>query len=98
MEFQFLFLPKMVRNGIPKFSLLKMVGKEFQGFIIENGLELNGFSLPINGLERNFEVFLFCETDGIPTELPPVPSCFVFREIIFLSENGNPKPNTTGSG
>jgi hypothetical protein len=84
----------MAWNGLPKFSLLKMgrkgIGKEFQGFIIENGLEWNGFSLPRNGSERNSEVFLFRETDGIPTELPSVPSCFVFCGIIFLSENGNP--------
>jgi hypothetical protein len=46
-------------------------------------LEWNGFSLPMNGSERNSEVFLFHETDGIPTELPFVPSCFVFRGIFF---------------
>ncbi len=58
----------------------------------KNGLERNskGFFLPRNGSERNSEVFLFRETGGIPTELPSVPSCFVFRGIIFLSENGNP--------
>ncbi len=58
----------------------------------ENGLERNskGFSLPRNGSERNSEVFPFRETGGIPKELPSVPSCFVFRGIIFLSEKGNP--------
>ncbi len=94
----------MVRNGIPSFFFFrkwfgtefqsflfwKWFGKEFQGFIIANVLEWNGFSLPRNGSERNSEVFLFRETDGIPTELPSVPSCFIFRGIIFFSENGNP--------
>jgi hypothetical protein len=40
-----------------------------------------------NGIPR---VFLFRETGEIPTELLSVPSCSVFRGIIFLSENGNP--------
>ncbi len=58
----------------------------------KNGLERNskGFFLPRNSSERNSEIFLFRETGGIPTELPSAPSCFVFRGIIFLSENGNP--------
>jgi hypothetical protein len=88
----------MVRNWIPSFPFFfrkwfrteswsflfwKWFGKDFQGFIIETGLEWNGFSLPRNGSERNSEVFLFRGTDGIPTELPSIPSCFVFRGIIF---------------
>jgi hypothetical protein len=60
-------------------------------FIVENGLEWNGFSLPRNSSERNSKVFLFRETDGISTGLPSVPSCFVFRGIIFVSENGDPR-------
>ncbi len=89
---EFFFLPKIVWNGIPKFSLLKMVRKGIPGFIIRKwfGTEFQGFSLPRNGSERNSEVFLFRETGVIPKELPSVPSCFVFRGIIFLSENGNP--------
>ncbi len=91
------------------FSLLKMVETEFRGFsfpkivwnrisrffLSENGSEQNSknFSLPRNGLERNSEVFLFRETGGIPIELPSVPSCSVFRGIIFLSENGNTSVN-----
>jgi hypothetical protein len=59
-EFSSFSLPKMVRNGIPNFVFFrKWFGTEFQGFIIENGLEWNGFSLPRNGSERNSEVFLF---------------------------------------
>jgi hypothetical protein len=58
---EFFFLPKMVQNGIPKFSLLKMVWKgiprfyhsktEFQGFFSSKkwfGTEFRGFSLPRN--------------------------------------------------
>jgi hypothetical protein len=61
----------------------------------KNGLEQNskGFFIPRNGSERNSKIFLFRETGGIPTELPSVPSCFVVRGIIFLSENGNPSPD-----
>jgi hypothetical protein len=69
----------MVWNGIPRF------------FSSKNGLEWNsqGFSLPRNGSERNFKVFLLLETGGIPTELSSVPSCSVLPEVgianIFLS-------------
>jgi hypothetical protein len=58
----------------------------------KNGFEQNskGFSLQRNGSERNSEVFLFRETGRIPPELPSVLSCFVFRGIIYLSENGYP--------
>jgi hypothetical protein len=51
----------------------------------KNGLERNskGYFLPRNGSERNSEDFLFRETGGISTELLSVPSCFVFRGIIF---------------
>ncbi len=34
-------------------------------------------------------IILFPETGGIPTKQWYVPSCFVFREIIFLLEIGN---------
>jgi hypothetical protein len=90
---EFFFLPQMVRNGIPKFSLLKMVWKGIPWFyhskMVWNGIP-RVFFRPRNGSERNSEVFLFRETGGIPTELPSVPSCFVFRGKIFLSKNGNP--------
>ncbi len=65
---EFFFLPKMVRNGIPKFSLLKMVRTGIPRSI-KNGLEWNGFSLPRNGSERNSEVLLFRKgrnSDGTP--------------------------------
>jgi hypothetical protein len=87
---EFFFFRKWFGTEFWSFLFWKWFGKEFQSFIIENGLEWNGFSLTRNGSERNSEVFLFCETDGILKELPSVPSCFVFCRIIFLSENGNP--------
>jgi hypothetical protein len=63
-----------------------------------NGSEWNseGFSLPRNDSERNSEGFLFRKTSGIPTELPSVPSCSVFRGNFFLLENGNIKTDTPG--
>ncbi len=33
---------------------------------------------------------MFRETGGIPTKQWSLPSCFVFREIIFFLEIGNP--------
>jgi hypothetical protein len=67
---------EMVRNKIPRvFSSKKWFGTEFWGFF-----------LPRNGLELNSEVFLFCETGGIPTELPSVPSCPPFHGIIFCQK------------
>jgi hypothetical protein len=95
--FKFFSLPKMIRNGIPRFFLFrKWFRTEFRGFshpkMVWDGTS-KGFSLPRNGSEQNSEVFLFRETSGIPTELPTVPSCSVFHGIIFLSENGNPSLN-----
>jgi hypothetical protein len=87
----------MVQNGIQRVFLIReWFGTEFRGFSLQrNGSERNsdGFSLPINGSERNSEVFLLRETGGIPTELPSVLTCSIFRGIIFLSENGNPIGN-----
>ncbi len=48
---------------------------------------------PRNDSERNSSSFLFCEIGGIPKEQWSGPSCFVFREIIFLLEIGNPMSN-----
>jgi hypothetical protein len=93
MEFGVLFCSE---NGSERnsevFSSKNGLERNSKVLSFENGLERNskGFSLPRNGSERNSEVFLFRETGGIPTELPSVPSCFVSRGIIFLSENGNP--------
>ncbi len=64
------------------FSSKKWFGTAFWGFFSFEkwfGTELWGF--------------FFCETGGIPTELPSVPSCSVSCGIIFLSENGNPITN-----
>jgi hypothetical protein len=78
--FSSVFCSKMVWN---RFSIV---------FSSENHLDWNSkfFFSSENGSERNSEVFLFRETYRIPTELPFVLSCFVFRGIIFLLENGNP--------
>ncbi len=86
------------KNGLKRnskgFSLPRNgLERNFEGFSLpRNGLEWNskGFSLPRNGSERNSEVFLFRKTGGVPMELPSVPSCYVFRIIIFFSENDNP--------
>ncbi len=67
-------LPKMVRNRIMRLLTSKNCLAQ----------DSEGFSLSINGSEHNSEVFLFRETGGIPTELPPVLSCSVFRIVIFL--------------
>jgi hypothetical protein len=93
--FEFFFFSEMIRNGIPRFFLIqKWSGTEFRGFshpkMVWDGTP-KGFSLPRNGSERNFEVFLFRETSGILMELPTVPLCSVYRGTIFLSENGNPR-------
>ncbi len=95
---EFFFFQKWFETEFRSFLLWKWFGKEFQGFIIRKlfGTEFQGFSLPRNGSEWNSEVFLFRETGGIPMELPSVPSCLVFRGIIFLSENGNPTPDPAG--
>ncbi len=71
---------EMVRNGIPRvFSSEKWFGTEFQGFFSSEQL-----------FRTDSKIFLFRETGGIPTELPSVPTCSIFCEIISLSENGNP--------
>ncbi len=68
--------PKMVRNGIPRFFLFrKWFETEFRGFFSSE-----------NSSERNSEIFLFRETSEILTELPSVPSCSVFRGIIFCQK------------
>jgi hypothetical protein len=81
----------MVWNGFSSVFSSENGSKRNSKVLSFDGLEWNskGFPLPRNGSERNSEVFLFSETGGIPTELPSVQSCFVFRGIIFLSENGN---------
>jgi hypothetical protein len=105
-DFQVFSLPKLIRNGIPSFfSSENSSEQNSEVSSSENGLKRNskvlsfkngfeqiskGFSLQRNGSEWNSEVFLFRETGRIPTELPPVLSCFVFRGLIYLSENGNP--------
>jgi hypothetical protein len=100
--FECFLFQELVRNGIPKFFLLrKWFGTEFRGFfsskngseqiskvlLIPNGSERNSksFSLLGNGSEQNSEVFLFSETGGIPTEMPPVSSCSVFRKNNFFA-------------
>jgi hypothetical protein len=96
MEFQVLFSSE---NGLERnsevFSSKNSLERNSKVLSLENGLERNskGFSIQRNGSEWNSEVFLFRETGGIPIELPSVPSCFVFRGIIFLSEIGNPSPS-----
>jgi hypothetical protein len=83
-------LPKVVWNGIPKFSPSKNSSERNSvGFsLLRNGLEWNseGFTLPRNGLELNSKGFLFRQTGGIPRELPSVPSCSAFRGIIFCQK------------
>ncbi len=52
------------------------------------------FSVPRSDSEQDSVIFFFSrETGGIPTKQWPVPSCFVFRKIIFLLEIGNPTPD-----
>ncbi len=51
------------------------------------------FYLRGNGLERNSERFPFRKTDRKPTEFIKISVWYVFRRIMFLSENGNPTCN-----
>ncbi len=106
----FLFLELVRNGLLKFFLIRKWFRTEFRGFFSskngsewnpevfssKNGSERNseGFSLSRNGSEWNSKVFLFSETGKILTELPSALSCSIFRIIIFLSENGNPRIGT----
>jgi hypothetical protein len=77
------------RNSKVFLVFQKWFRTEFRGFshpkMVQNGIP-RVFLFREDGSERNSEVFLFHETGGIPMELPFVPSCSVFRGIIFVGK------------
>jgi hypothetical protein len=78
--------PKMVWNGILRvFFFREMVQKRFPRVFLFQEMVLNG-------IPRFFSSEKWFGTEFRGVSLPPsVPSCSVFRGIIFLSENGNPR-------